>query len=60
MDAIEKENPILGRAAQGVCAAEPSTLPAFADCRHFVGNIALGDAKARSRDALGQTWHNIN
>jgi type I restriction-modification system DNA methylase subunit len=53
MDAIEKENPSLKGVLPKVYARQnldPTNLGGLID---LVGNIALGDAKARSRDVLG-------
>jgi len=56
MDAIEKENPILKGVLPKVFARQnldPASLGGLVD---LVGNIALGDAKARSRDMLGHVF----
>ena len=56
MDAIEKENPILRGVLPKVFARQnldPASLGGLID---LVGNIALGDAKARSRDVLGHVF----
>ncbi|MCK0507477.1 type I restriction-modification system subunit M [Aromatoleum anaerobium] len=59
MDAIEKENPVLrkdGSVLPKVFARQnldPASLGGLID---LVGNIALGDAKARSRDVLGHVF----
>lgn len=56
MDAIEKENPSLKDVLPKVFARgnlDPTSLGALID---LVGNIALGDAKARSADVLGHVF----
>ncbi|MBK6400605.1 MAG: SAM-dependent DNA methyltransferase [Rhodocyclaceae bacterium] len=56
MDAIEKENAILKGVLPKVFARQnldPASLGGLID---LVGNIALGDAKARSRDVLGHVF----
>ncbi|MBF0102231.1 MAG: SAM-dependent DNA methyltransferase [Desulfobacterales bacterium] len=56
MDAIEKENPSLKDVLPKVFARgnlDPTTLGGLID---LVGNIALGDAKARSADILGHVF----
>ncbi len=56
MDAIEKENPILKGVLPKVFARQnldPTSLGGLID---LVGNIALGDAKARSADVLGHVF----
>ncbi len=56
MDAIEKENPSLKGVLPKVYARgnlDPTTLGGLID---LVGNIALGDAKARSADILGHVF----
>ncbi len=56
MDAIEKENPILKGVLPKVFARQnldPASLGGLID---LVGNIALGDAKARSADVLGHVF----
>jgi len=56
MDAIEKENPILKGVLPKVYARQnldPASLGGLID---LVGNIALGDAKARSADVLGHVF----
>ena len=56
MDAIEKENPSLKGVLPKVFARQnldPATLGGLID---LVGNIALGDAKARSADVLGHVF----
>ncbi len=56
MDAIEKENPSLKDVLPKVFARgnlDPANLGGLID---LVGNIALGDAKARSADVLGHVF----
>ena len=56
MDAIEKENPSLKGVLPKVFAQQnldPTSLGGLID---LVGNIALGDAKARSADVLGHVF----
>jgi len=56
MDAIEKENPSLKGVLPKVYARQnldPASLGGLID---LVGNIALGDAKARSADVLGHVF----
>ncbi len=56
MDTIEKENPILKGVLPKVFARQnldPASLGGLID---LVGNIALGDAKARSADVLGHVF----
>ena len=56
MDAIEKENPLLKGVLPKVYARgnlDPTNLGGLID---LVGNIALGDAKARSADILGHVF----
>ncbi len=56
MDAIEKENAILKGVLPKFFARQnldPASLGGLID---LVGNIALGDAKARSRDVLGHVF----
>ena len=56
MDAIEKENPTLKDVLPKVFARgnlDPTNLGGLID---LVGNIALGDAKARSADVLGHVF----
>lgn len=56
MDAIEKENPSLRGVLPKVFARQnldPTSLGGLID---LVGNIALGDAKARSADVLGHVF----
>lgn len=56
MDAIEKENPSLKDVLPKVYARgnlDPTSLGGLID---LVGNIALGDAKARSADILGSVF----
>jgi type I restriction enzyme M protein len=56
MDAIEKENPTLKGVLPKVFARQnldPTSLGGLID---LVGNIALGDAKARSADVLGHVF----
>jgi type I restriction enzyme M protein len=56
MDAIEKENPSLKGVLPKVFARQnldPTSLGGLID---LVGNIALGDAKARSDDVLGHVF----
>lgn len=56
MDAIEKENPSIKGVLPKVFARQnldPTSLGGLID---LVGNIALGDAKARSADVLGHVF----
>ena len=56
MDAVEKENPSLKGVLPKVYARgnlDPTSLGSLID---LVGNIALGDAKARSADILGHVF----
>ena len=56
MDAIEKENPVLKGVLPKVYARQnldPTSLGGLMD---LIGNIALGDAKARSADILGHVF----
>ncbi|MCL7416125.1 MAG: type I restriction-modification system subunit M, partial [ANME-2 cluster archaeon] len=56
MDAIEKENPLLKGVLPKVFARgnlDPTSLGGLID---LVGNIALGDAKARSADVIGHVF----
>jgi type I restriction enzyme M protein len=56
MDAIEKENPSLKGVLPKVYARQqldPASLGGLID---LIGNIALGDAKARSADVLGHVF----
>lgn len=56
MDALEKENPVLKGVLPKVFARQnldPASLGGLID---LVGNIALGDAKARSADVLGHVF----
>jgi len=56
MDAIERENPSLRNVLPKVYARgnlDPTSLGGLID---LVGNIALGDAKARSADVLGHVF----
>ncbi len=56
MDAIEKENPSLKGVLPKVYARQqldPASLGGLVD---LIGNIALGDAKARSADVLGHVF----
>jgi type I restriction enzyme M protein len=56
MDAIEKDNPSLKDVLPKVFARgnlDPASLGGLID---LIGNIALGDAKARSADVLGHTF----
>ncbi len=56
MDAIEKDNPLLKDVLPKVFARgnlDPTNLGGLID---LVGNIALGDAKARSADVLGHVF----
>jgi len=56
MDTIEKENPLLRGVLPKVYARgnlDPTSLGGLID---LVGNIALGDAKARSADVLGHVF----
>ena len=56
MDAIEKENPILKGVLPKVYARQnldPASLGGLID---LMGNISLGDARARSRDVLGHVF----
>ncbi len=56
MDIIEKENPMLKSVLPRVYARQnldPASLGGLID---LMGNIALGDAKSRSRDVLGHVF----
>jgi type I restriction enzyme M protein len=56
MDALEKENPSLKGVLPKVYARQqldPASLGGLVD---LIGNIALGDAKARSADVLGHVF----
>ncbi|MGZ8096090.1 MAG: N-6 DNA methylase [Methylosarcina sp.] len=56
MDAIEKENSSLKGVLPKVYARQNLDPTNLGGLIHLVGNIALGDAKARSRDLLGHVF----
>ena len=56
MDAIERENPSLKGVLPKVYARQNLDLASLGGLIDLVGNIALGDAKARSRDVLGHVF----
>ena len=56
MDAIEKENPSLKGVLPKVYARGNLDLTSLGGLIDLVGNIALGDAKARSADILGHVF----
>jgi type I restriction enzyme M protein len=56
MDAIEKENPSLKGVLPKVFARQNLDPTSLGELIDLVGNIALGDAKARSADVLGHVF----
>lgn len=56
MDAIEKENPPLKGVLPKVYARQNLDPTSLGELIDLVGNIALGDAKARSADVLGHVF----
>ncbi len=56
MDAIEKENPILKGVLPKVFARQNLDPTSLGELIDLVGNIAMGDAKARSADVLGHVF----
>lgn len=56
MDAIEKENPSLKGVLPKVYARQNLDPTSLGELIDLVGNIALGDAKARSADVLGHVF----
>ncbi len=56
MDVIEKENPSLKGVLPKVYARQNLDPTSLGELIDLVGNIALGDAKARSRDVLGHVF----
>ena len=56
MDAIEKENPSLKGVLPKVYARQNLDHMSLGELIDLIGNIALGDAKARSRDVLGHVF----
>ena len=56
MDAIEKENPSLKGVLPKVYARQNLDPTSLGELIDLVGNIALGDAKARSADILGHVF----
>lgn len=56
MDAIEKENPSLKGVLPKVYARQNLDPTSLGELIDLIGNIALGDAKARSRDVLGHVF----
>jgi type I restriction enzyme M protein len=56
MDAIEKENPSLKGVLPKVFARKTWTRASLGGLIDLIGNIALGDAKARSADVLGHVF----
>ena len=56
MDAIEKENPSLKGVLPKVYARQNLDPASLGELIDLVGNIALGDAKARSADVLGHVF----
>ena len=56
MDAIEKENPILKGVLPKVYARQNLDPTSLGELIDLVGNIAMGDAKARSADVLGHVF----
>lgn len=56
MDAIEKENPTLKGVLPKVFARQNLDPASLGELIDLVGNVALGDAKARSRDVLGHVF----
>ncbi len=56
MDAIEKENPSLKGVLPKVYARQNLDPTSLGELIDLIGNIALGDAKARSADVLGHVF----
>ena len=56
MDSIEKENPILKGVLPKVFARQNLDPTRLGELIDLVGNIAMGDAKARSADVLGHVF----
>lgn len=56
MDAIEQENPSLKGVLPKVYARQNLDPTSLGELIDLIGNIALGDAKARSRDVLGHVF----
>lgn len=56
MDAIERENPILKGVLPKVFARQNLDPTSLGELIDLVGNIAMGDAKARSADILGHVF----
>jgi type I restriction enzyme M protein len=56
MDAIEKENPSLKGVLPKVYARQNLDATALGELLDLIGNIALGDVKARSADVLGHVF----
>ncbi|MDP1557627.1 MAG: class I SAM-dependent DNA methyltransferase [Nitrosomonas sp.] len=56
MDAIEKENPSLKGVLPKVYARQNLDPASLGELIDLIGNIALGDAKARSADVLGHVF----
>jgi len=56
MDAIEKENPVLKGVLPKVYARQNLDPTSLGELIDLVGNIAMGDAKARSADVLGHVF----
>ncbi|HMW21170.1 MAG TPA: class I SAM-dependent DNA methyltransferase [Nitrosomonas sp.] len=56
MDAIEKENPSLKGVLPKVYARQNLDPTSLGELIDLIGNIALGDAKARSQDVLGHVF----
>ncbi|UBM62786.1 type I restriction-modification system subunit M [Candidatus Sulfidibacterium hydrothermale] len=56
MDAIEKENPSLKGVLPKVYARQNLDPTSLGELIDLIGNIALGDAKARSADILGHVF----
>jgi type I restriction enzyme M protein len=56
MDTIEKENPSLKGVLPKVYARQNLDPASLGELIDLIGNIALGDAKARSRDVLGHVF----
>ncbi|MBK7365224.1 MAG: SAM-dependent DNA methyltransferase [Nitrosomonas sp.] len=56
MDAIEKENPSLRGVLPKVYARQNLDPTSLGELIDLIGNIALGDAKARSQDVLGHVF----
>lgn len=56
MDAIERENPLLKGVLPKVFSRQNLDPLSLGELMKLVGNIALGDAKARSADVLGHVF----